>query len=276
MTDYAPRRSVLYVPASNARALAKAPWLSCDVVILDLEDSVAPADKDSARDFACLSVPAFEGREVVLRVNGLGTPWYADDLAAARAAQPNAVLVPKVSSAADVAQVVADLGDDDLPVWVMLETPSSILRAAEIAASPRVQVLVMGTNDLSAELRGTSRLALFTSLGLGVLAARTAGIDILDGVFNAVDDPVGLRAECEEGRALGFDGKTLIHPGQIAAANAAFAPSAEAVAAAEGIVASWGDGRSGVVLHEGRIVEQLHVDAARRTLSIAAAIAARS
>ncbi len=275
-TSYRPRRSVLYVPGSNPRALAKAPWLDCDAVILDLEDAVAHADKDAARDLACLSVEASAGREVVLRVNGPGTPWYAADLAAAAEAGPDAVLVPKVSSAADVAQVARDLDREDLPLWVMLETPSSILQAPEIAASPHVTVLVMGTNDLAAELRVESRAALLTSLSLGVLAARATGVDILDGVFNQIGDEAGFLAECEQGRQFGFDGKTLIHPGQIAGANSLFGPTADAIAEAEGIVAAWGSGNAGVVLHNGRIIEQLHVDSARRTLSIAAAIAARS
>lgn len=270
-----PRRSVLYVPASNARALAKAPWLTCDAVILDLEDGVAPADKESARGFACLSVPAFLGREVVIRVNGVDTEWYAEDLAAARAVGPTAVLVPKVSSAADVHRVVADLDAPEIAIWVMLETPSAILNSAEIAAaSPLVEVLVVGTNDLAAELRVGSRIALLTSLSLAVLAARAAGKDVLDGVYNGFGDDVGFLAECRDGRELGFDGKTLIHPGQIAGANEVFAPSAEAVAEAQDVVEAWGSGSSGVVAHKGRIIEQLHVDAARRTLAIAHAIAA--
>ncbi len=270
-----PRRSVLYVPASNARALAKAPWLPCDAVILDLEDAVAPEDKESARGFACLSVPAFLGREVAIRVNGLGTEWYAEDLAAARAAGPTAVLVPKVSSAADVRRVIEDLDAPDIAIWVMLETPSGILNAAEIAsASPLLEVLVVGTNDLAAELRVESRIALLTSLSLSVLAARAAGKDVLDGVFNEFGDDVGFLAECRDGRELGFDGKTLIHPSQIAGANEVFGPSDRAVEEARGIVAAWGSGSKAVVVHDGRIIEELHVNAARRTLAIAEAIVA--
>ena len=269
LAEVRPRRSVLYVPASNARALAKAPWLPCDAVILDLEDAVAPADKESARGFACLSVPAFLGREVAIRVNGVGTQWYAEDLAAAREAEPTAVVVPKVSSAADVHRVIEDLDAPDIALWVMLETPSAILNATSIAsASPSVKVLVMGTNDLAAELRVESRIALLTSLSLSVLAARAADKDVLDGVFNGLDDDLGFLAECREGRELGFDGKTLIHPGQIAVANDVFAPSVEAVAEARGVVEAWGTGSEAVVVHNGRIIEELHVNAARRTLAI--------
>ena len=208
-------------------------------------------------------------------MNAVGTEWYAEDLAAARDARPTAVLVPKVSSAADVHRVIDDLGVADIAVWAMLETPAAILNALEIAtASPLVEVLVMGTNDLAAVLRVGSRAALITSMSLAVLAARAAGKDILDGVFNEIGYDDGFLAECREGRELGFDGKTLIHPAQIPMANDVFGPSSAAVEEAHALVEAWGAGADGVLVHNGRMIEQLHVDAALRALALARAIEA--
>ena len=284
MTDaFRPRRSVLYLPASNARALAKAATLPCDGVILDLEDAVSPDAKAAARDAACAAARSgdYGRRELTVRVNGLGTPWHDDDLSAVCAAGPDGVVVPKVGSADDVHTLVAAMEAAGAPahtkLWAMVETPRAILRAADIAAaSPRLAVLVLGTNDLVKELYAEhvpGRAPLLPALGLAVLAARSAGVGVLDGVFNDVRDTDGLRAECRQGRELGFDGKPLIHPGQIDGANAAFAPSQEAVAHARGVVAAWEDGsHTGVVVHEGRMVEHLHVQSAERILALHQAI----
>lgn len=283
MTTFRPRRSVLYMPASNQRALEKARTIACDGVIFDLEDAVAPDAKPDARAAACAAVQSGEygRRELIIRVNGQGTEWFADDIAAAAAAGPDAVCVPKVNSAEEVRDLVAALAAAGAPehttLWAMVETPIAMLRAQEIAfASPRLDVLVMGTNDLVKELYAEhvpGRAPLLTGLSLALLAARAAGKSILDGVYNNVRDEDGFRAECEQGRVLGFDGKTLIHPGQVAAANEVFAPSAEAIDEARGIVAAWDARTTGVVTHNGRMIENLHVESAQRTLAIADALA---
>ena len=280
---FRPRRSVLYLPAANARAVEKARTLACDGLILDLEDSVAPDAKPAARQAACEAVRSadYGGREVVVRVNGSGTAWHQDDLAAVCEAGPDAVLVPKVGSADEVRALVAALVAAGAPsrtaLWAMVETPAAVLRAAEIAAaSDRLTVLVVGTNDLLKELFAEpvpGRAPLLTALGLVVLAARAAGTAVLDGVYNDVRDAEGLAAECRQGRELGFDGKTLVHPGQIDTANEAFAPSEQDVRTAQGILAAWqaGAGR-GVVTYEGRMVERLHVQSAERTLAVHEAV----
>ena len=278
-----PRRSVLYLPASNPRALEKAASIPCDALILDLEDAVAPDAKTAARDAACAAAAgdAYGAREVTIRVNGADTAWHRDDLAAACAAGPDAIVVPKVSSAEAVlrlADAMAAYGAPDrTALWAMVETPAAMLHAEEIAAvSERLTVLVMGTNDLAKELYAVhvpGRHPLLPGLGLALLAARAAGKVILDGVFNDVRDTDGFLAECRQGREMGFDGKTLIHPGQVEGANAAYSPSREEVEEARGIVQAWEDGRgAGVVTYAGRMVESLHVETARRTLAIAAAI----
>jgi citrate lyase subunit beta/citryl-CoA lyase len=281
---FRPRRSVLYMPSSNARALEKAKTIPCDGLILDLEDAVAPDDKPAARDAACAAVTSGEygNRELTIRVNGADTEWHADDLAAACAAGPDAIVVPKVSSAEAVLDLVEAMVGHGAPehtsLWAMVETPYAMLHAEEIAsASERLTVLVMGTNDLAKELYAEhvpGRQPLLAGLGLALLAARATGKAILDGVYNDVSNLDGFRAECRQGREMGFDGKTLIHPGQVEGANETFAPSAQAVEDARGILAAWEARDSGVVTYNGRMIENLHVESARRTLSIAEAIAA--
>jgi citrate lyase subunit beta / citryl-CoA lyase len=286
MTDgFRPRRSVLYMPASNARALEKARTIPCDALILDLEDAVAPDAKRAAREAACAAAASgsYGAREVTIRVNGADTEWHDDDLRAAGAAGPDAIVVPKVSSADEVRALVDALERAGAPastsLWAMVETPAAMLHCEEIAAaSDRLTVLVMGTNDLAKELYAEhvpGRQPLLAGLGLALLAARATGKVILDGVYNDVQDVNGFLAECRQGRELGFDGKTLIHPGQVAGANAAFAPSEDAVTDARGIVQAWEEGRgSGVVTYRGRMVENLHVETAQRTLDLHAAITA--
>ncbi len=280
-----PRRSVLYMPSSNARALEKAKDLDCDALILDLEDAVAPDAKAEARDAACAASTsgAYGHRELAIRVNAAGTTWHDDDLAAACAAGPDAIVVPKVDSAAAVHALADALerhgAPDRTALWAMLETPRAMLHAEEIAAaSERLGVLVMGTNDLVKELYAEhvpGRAPLLSALSLALLAARATGRVILDGVYNDVKDTAGFAAECRQGRQLGFDGKTLIHPGQVAGANEAFSPSAEAVEDARGVLHAWEQGAgSGVVTYRGRMIENLHVESARRTLALHEAVSA--
>ena len=282
---FRPRRSVLYMPSSNARALEKAKSIPCDGLILDLEDAVAPDAKAAARQAACAAVGSGEygRRELTVRVNGLGTEWHEEDLAAASQVGPDAIVVPKVSSAEEVRRLVAAMEQAGAPertrLWAMIETPAAIFDALAIAtAHPRLAVLVMGTNDLVKELYAEhvpGRAPILPSLHTALLAARAAGIAIVDGVYNDVTDAEGFAAECAQGRQLGFDGKTLIHPGQVEGANTAFAPSEQAVADARGLIAAWEAGAGeGVVSYQGRMVESLHVESARRTLSIHGAIAA--
>ena len=282
-----PRRSVLYMPGANARALEKAQGLAADSLILDLEDAVAPDAKAEARDrvVAAVTSGAYGNRELTIRVNGLETAWHADDLAAAAAAGPAAVVVPKVNSPADVAAIEAGLiaggAPDHTKIWAMVETPQAMLDCAGIAAaSDRLSVLVMGTNDLAKELHAEhvpGRQPLLTGLGLCLLAARATGKVILDGVYNDVRDPEGFAAECRQGAQMGFDGKTLIHPGQLEAANAAFAPDEDEIASSREIIeafeAAEREGR-GVATVNGRMIENLHVENAQRVLAMADAITA--
>jgi citrate lyase subunit beta / citryl-CoA lyase len=275
-------RSVLYIPGANERALEKAAGLDADALILDLEDAVAPTAKAQARERVCglVASGAFGDRLVAIRVNGIGTAWHDADLEAAGHAGPAAIVVPKVDSGADVLAVEQALERAGAPertgVWAMLETPAAVLRAFEIAsASPRLMVLVMGTNDLAKELfaeQVAGRGPLLHSLSTCVLAARAAGRTILDGVYNDVRDAAGFEAECRQGRAFGFDGKTLIHPGQLEPCNRAFSPSEDEVAFARRVIEAFEeaerDGR-GVVTVDGRLVENLHVATARRVLALA-------
>jgi citrate lyase subunit beta/citryl-CoA lyase len=284
MTEFRPRRSVLYMPSSNERALEKAKTIPCDGLILDLEDAVAPDAKPAAREAACAAVTSGEygNRELTIRINGADTEWHDDDMAAACAAGPDAIVVPKVNSAAAVRTLVAAMEDHGAPehtkLWAMVETPYAMLHAEEIAAaSERLTVLVMGTNDLAKELYAEhvpGRQPLLTGLSLALLAARATGKVIIDGVYNDVKNEEGFLAECQQGRQLGFDGKTLIHPGQVEGANTAFAPSAQAVEDARGLIEAFESSSGGVVTYNGRMVENLHVESAKRTLSIAAAIEA--
>lgn len=279
-----PRRSALYMPAANARAIEKARDLPCDVVILDLEDAVAPDAKEIARHQAVEAVKAggFGRREVVIRVNGLDTPWGAEDLAAAAAAHPDAVLAPKVSSAADVAAYDAAL-PGGTRLWVMIETCASIFALDAIAAceaANRLEALVIGTNDLAKEMRcrlTVERAPLVGPLSLAVAAARAHGLVILDGVYNGIADADGLARQCAQGAEFGFDGKTLIHPGQIEAANTAFSPAPDEVHWARIIVAAFDspeNASKGVLRVEGRMVERLHLVEAQRLIAVADAIAA--
>jgi citrate lyase subunit beta/citryl-CoA lyase len=271
------------MPSSNERALEKAKSIPCDGLILDLEDAVAPDAKPAARDAACAAASSGEygAREVTIRINGAETEWHQDDLRAACQAGPDAIVVPKVGSADAVLQLVEAMAGHDTPahtkLWAMLETPYAMLHAEEIAsASDRLTVLVMGTNDLAKELFAThvpGRQPLLTGLGLCLLAARATGKAILDGVYNDVKDTDGFLEECRQGREMGFDGKTLIHPGQVEGANSTFAPSSEAVEEARGVLQAWEEGAgSGVVTYNGRMIENLHVESARRTLSMHEAI----
>jgi citrate lyase subunit beta/citryl-CoA lyase len=281
------RRSVLFMPASNARALEKAKTLPADALVFDLEDAVAPGAKDSARAMACAAARAggYGRREVVIRVNDLATPWGEADLAAVAIGGADAVLLPKVEEAARVREAVGVLAahgaSQPLAVWCMLETPRGILRAEAIAAaSPRVTALVMGTSDLTADLRARhtrDRHPLVTSLGLCVLAARAHGLAALDGVHLDLDDEGGFAAACRQAREMGFDGKTLIHPKTIALANEIFAPSPEELAWAGKVMTAHAEAVAqgqGVAVVDGRLVENLHVEEARRRLALAEAIAA--
>lgn len=270
------RRSVLFMPASNPRAMAKARDLPCDAVILDLEDAVASEAKDEARAAAlAAAAEGFGARACAVRINALDTSWGAAD-AAALAGAPGvaAVVVPKVASAADLSAVRALLGADGPPLWAMIETCGAILRLAEIvAAGAGLELLIAGTNDLAKEMRcrpGADRAPLVPALAQMVIAARSAGLVVLDGVCNAIGDEARLTAECAQGAMLGFDGKTLIHPGQIAVANAAFGPSDEELAWARGVVAAFAAPEAagkGAIRLDGAMVERLHLAEAERLLA---------
>ena len=279
-------RSVLYMPSSNERALEKARSIPCDGLILDLEDAVAPDAKPAARESACAAAASGEygRRTVTIRVNGLGTEWHDADLAAAAQAGPAGIVVPKVNSAAEVLGLVDAMekagAPDHTRLWAMVETPEAIFNAREIAAaSDRLAVIVMGTNDLVKELYAEhvpGRAPLLTSRSLALLAARAAGVQILDGVYNDVKDEEGFLAECVQGRQMGFDGKTLIHPGQVGPANEQFAPSAEAVEDAQGLIEAFESAGSGVATYKNKMIENLHVETARRVLAMDEAIRALS
>ncbi len=287
-----PRRSVLYMPGSNARALEKAKTLPADGVILDLEDAVAPDSKMAARKQVVEVVKAggFGAREVIIRINGLDTPWSGDDLAAAVTAAPDAVLIPKVASFDQLEMIgrrLLDLkADPRMRVWAMIETPIAILNIQNIAAAARdsetrLSCFVLGTNDLAKETRARivpGRAPMLSWLMTCLVAARAYGVEILDGVYNNLSDAEGFARECAEAAELGFDGKTLIHPNQIEPCNAAFSPSAQEVEQARRIIAAFDQPENrekGVVQLDGRMVERMHADMARRTVAIADAIAAR-
>src|SRR5919204_1381671 len=287
-----PRRSVLYMPGSNARAIEKARTLAADAVILDLEDSVAPDAKDAARRQVTDAVSAggFGAREVIVRINGLDTQWWLDDLNAVGKAKPDAVLVPKVSSPnnlEDVAERMVDISaDHKIKVWAMMETPLAMLNARDIAAAARdvetrLAAFVMGTNDLAKDTRARitpGRAPMLPWLMTCVAAARAFGLDIIDGVYNDLGDAEGFARECKQGREMGFDGKTLIHPSQIGPCNSAFSPTTQEIEEASKLIAAFElpeNRNKGVVQIEGRMVERLHADMARRTLAIARAVAER-
>jgi citrate lyase subunit beta/citryl-CoA lyase len=285
-----PRRSVLYMPGSNARAIEKAKTLPADGIVLDLEDSVAPDAKESARDQVVAAVKAggFGKREVFVRVNGVDTPWHADDLAAAAHAAPDAILVPKISTHEMLEMIGRRLLDMGTPhktrIWAMIETPLAIFNILAIAAAARdsetrLSGFIMGTNDLAKDTRARlvpGRAPMLPWLSQCVLAARNYGIDILDGVYNDIGNAQGFAEECRQGVEFGFDGKTLIHPSQIEACNAAFSPSPDELAWARKMIAAFDlpeNKAKGVVSIDGRMVERLHADMARRTVAVAEAIA---
>lgn len=281
-TSYRPRRSVLYMPGANARALEKAKTLATDAVIFDLEDSVAQDAKTEARATACAAIVAggYGMREVVLRINGLDTPWGEADMAAAVAAKPDAILVPKVSTAADVSRGAA--AARGIALWVMIETPLAILNLRDIGAAARsanLTCFVLGTNDLLKDTRMkpvNARAALLPSLSQTVLAARAFGVDCIDGVYNDFKDEAGFADECEQGISLGMDGKTLIHPGQIDACNRIFSPSEPEVAWAIKIISAFAapeNATKGVITVDGKMVERLHLVMAQRVAAIAKATA---
>jgi len=281
-----PRRSVLYMPSSNERALEKAKTIPADALIFDLEDAVAPDAKVTARAQAVAAASAgdYGRREITIRCNGLDTPWGADDLAATAASGADAVVIPKVDSIEYLDRIAAALDNggapDDMVIWAMIETPTAIFDVRSLAAHPSVAVLVMGTNDLVKELRaapGEGRSTLTPYLATAVLAAREAGKAILDGVYNNVKDPDGFRAEAVQGFAMGFDGKTLVHPSQVDPTNEIWAPSEADIDHARRVIAAFAEAEAegrGVVTVDGRMVENLHRDNALRILATAEAIAA--
>lgn len=283
--DARPFRSVLYIPGSKERALDKARGLAADAIIFDLEDAVAIDEKANARQVLANALAAMDygPRARLVRINGFDTDWGAADLDVIALARPEAILLPKVNSAADI-QALADRLDAraetaDTTIWAMMETPEGILNAASIARAPRMAGFVMGTNDLAKELNcrfRADRLPMQFALQSCLMAARAAGIVAVDGVYNAFKDDEGLRAECEQGRDLGFDGKTLIHPAQLEIANAVFAPDAAAIDLAQRQIAAFDEATAkglGVAVVDGKIVENLHIETARRVLAQAKAIA---
>jgi len=280
---YRPRRSALYMPAANPRALEKARTLDADVLIFDLEDSVAPEAKHEGRDHlaAAMLQGGYDPREIVIRINHLTTPWGVDDLAMAARLQPAAVLVPKVNGAADLVPIREAL-PAEIAIWAMIETPHSLFNLMEIAgAGLGLSCLIMGTNDLVKEMRGehmAGRANLNSALSLAVWAARAQDLTILDGVYNAIDDGEGFAAECAQGVAFGFDGKTLIHPSQLLEANRLFAPSAEAVAQARDVIDAFNAPENqgkGVLRVNGQMAELLHRDTALRLVALDTAIRER-
>ena len=286
MSDLRPRRSVLYMPSSNERALEKAKAIACDALIFDLEDAVAPDAKETARANAVAAAQSGEygHREITIRCNGLDTPWGADDLAAAATSGAASVVIPKVDSVEYLNEIEQRLDAAGAPaemtIWAMIETPTAIMDVRAIAHHPRVNVLVMGNNDLAKELRTgvlPERTPLIPHLALALLGAREADKVILDGVYNDVRDPDGFLVEAEQGKAMGFDGKTLVHPSQVDPANEVWAPSADDVDFSRRVIEAFeqaeAEGR-GVVTVDGRMIENLHVENAKRILAVADAIAA--
>jgi len=281
-----PRRSVLYIPGSNAKALHKARTLPADALIFDMEDAVGPESKAQARDqiAASLAAGGYGHREVLVRVNALDTPWGKEDIAAIASMPLDGVLLPKITHPSQVEDVVNLLignnAPSQLPVWIMAETPLGILRISELAGCHRrLAGIVMGTSDLAKELRvphSAARLGLLAALSLCVIAARAHELEILDGAYLDLENAEGFRAACQQGRDLGFDGKTLIHPSQIETANTVFSPDAETLRHAEAVVAAWEAVHpkgSHVIVVGGRVIESLHVEEARRTLALAKTIA---
>ena len=275
-------RSVLYIPASKVRALDKARTLDCDAIIFDLEDAVTPDEKITARATLAeeLAKGGFGHRARIVRINGLDTEWGEDDAKAVASMECDAVLLPKVDGPKQLATLKTITGD--LPIWCMMETPRGVLNALSIADASGVGGFILGTNDLAKDIgcaTGGDRSAMMTALQSCLMAARAAGIVCVDGVYNAFKDDDGLRVECEQGRALGMDGKTLIHPAQLEIANAVFAPTADQIDLARRQMAAFDEARArgeGVAVVDGKIVENLHIETARQTLARADAIAKRA
>lgn len=291
MTDIRPRRSVLYMPGSNARALEKARDIAADALILDLEDAVAPDSKELARQQVCDAVKAggYGRRELVVRVNAIDTPWFEADIAAVSEAKPDAILIPKISAPETLVEIGGLLNglwaDPAIAIWAMIETPLAILdceRIARAAQDPvtRLSCFVLGTNDLAKETRARfvpGRAPMLPWLTTAILAARAHGIDVVDGVYNDLKNEDGFRAECEQARDLGFDGKTLIHPGQVALANTIFAPESNELERARAIISAFEQPENadkGAIQLDGRMVERLHAEMAKRVVALAEAIAA--
>jgi len=276
---FRPRRSCLYMPGANARALEKAKTLPADVLIFDLEDAVAPSAKDESRKRVAEVVKAggYGAREIVVRINDLGSEWAADDLAMIKAVKPDGVLIPKISRAKDI----EGAANANVPIWAMIETPLAIFNIAEIAAAPKLAAMVMGTNDLAKDMQAKlrpGREAFVTALSMTVMAARAHGKIVIDGVFNVLSDDAGLASECEQGREFGFDGKTLIHPDQLDAANRIFAPSRSALEDAQAVIAAFAEPENddkGVIEIDGVMIERLHLVEAERLVELAEAIAER-
>ncbi|MET1132188.1 MAG: CoA ester lyase [Aeromicrobium sp.] len=289
MTEIRPRRSVLYMPGANERALEKAKSIDADALILDLEDSVSPDAKDAGRANVCAAVTSGEygHRELAIRVNSIGTQWHDADIAAAAKAGPDAILVPKVESAEQVRDLVAAIEAAGAPettqLWAMIETPTALLHAEEIAAAhERLTVIVMGTNDIVNETYGLHvpgrNPVVLTALSWTLLAVRAAGKVVIDGVYNDVKDPEGFAAEARQGREMGFDGKTLIHPTQVEPANEVFAPSEADIERAQGMIAAFDEAaaeKKGVATFNGKMIEELHIRDAKRILAYAEALQGR-
>ncbi|MBC7768152.1 MAG: CoA ester lyase [Phycisphaerales bacterium] len=286
-TSQRPRRSCLYMPGANTKAMEKAKTLPADVLLLDLEDSVAPEAKDTAREQVAAAVKAggYGKREVIVRVNALASPWGREDIAAAGAAGPDGILAPKVESAEQVRALDAAMTSAGFPgeatLWVMIETPRAILNIAEIAAAAngaRLACFVMGLNDLAKETRaraGADRAAFFAAMSLSVTAARAEGLSAIDGVYNDIADAAGFDAECRQGLEFGFDGKTLIHPSQVDVANAVFAPTPDEIARARAVIEAFTlpeNAGKGVIKVDGRMTELLHLEEARRVVAVSDAI----
>ncbi|MCP4089413.1 MAG: CoA ester lyase [Gammaproteobacteria bacterium] len=280
-THFRPRRSVLYMSGSNSRALKKARNLPTDCLIFDLEDAVAPEAKDIARSQVAATIRAggYDQREIIIRTNAVETEWFTADAAAVAASSADAILLPKVESPAVIKEAIRQLSKAgaaaDLPIWIMAETPRGLLNLDDIIATePRIEVIIMGTSDLSKEMRiqpSTDRSGLIHALSHCLLTARAHGLDIIDGVHLTLDDPDGLLAACKQGRNLGFDGKSLIHPQQIAPANETFGISDKEAETAREIIHAWDVARNegqGITVFNGQLIEQLHVDEAKRILAI--------
>ena len=288
-TSFRPRRSCLYMPASNARALEKAKTLAADTIILDLEDAVAPDFKDSARDqaFEALDTGGYGMREMVVRLNAMDTPWFDRDIERICASKANAVLVPKIRRAADITEISGSMdragAGEGLQLWAMIEMPLAVLNIAEIAeaaTSSRLTTFVMGFNDLAKEMRAQQdRMLFMPAIAQTIMAGRAFGLNILDSVYNDFNDPDGLEQECRQGSAYGFDGKTLIHPAQIDIANREFAPDENKIAEAQAIIAAFKDPANagkGAITVNGKMTELLHLQQAEQTMAMAAAIKAAS